>query len=140
MLNTKIDQNLIDGYYLRFNHLKKETEENLEIFEVNKTVRRIQAFINEDLSNWYIRRSRRRFWATELTEDKKAVYNTTYELLTELCRLIAPFAPYISEEIYRDLTGEESVHLASYPKANEELIDLELEEKMELAQSFSYFR
>ena len=89
----------------KFNNLKKEVEENLEIFELNKTVRMIQDFINEDLSNWYIRRSRRRFWATELTEDKKSVYNTTYEILTELCGLIAPFAPYISEEIYRNLTG-----------------------------------
>ena len=114
---------------------KKETEENLEIFEVNKTIRSIQSFINDDLSNWYIRRSRRRFWATELTEDKKAVYNTTYELLTELCKMIAPFAPYLSEEIYRDLTGEKSVHLAGYPKANEELIDLALEEKMEITKT-----
>ena len=130
------DRPELDRWILsRFNHLKKQTEENLEIFEVNKTIRSIQAFINDDLSNWYIRRSRRRFWATELTEDKKAVYNTTYELLTELCRLIAPFAPYLSEEIYRDLTNEESVHLASYPRANEELIDLELEEKMEITQA-----
>ena len=110
----------------KFNNLKKEVEENLEIFELNKTVRMIQDFINEDLSNWYIRRSRRRFWATELTEDKKSVYNTTYEILTELCQLIAPFAPYISEEIYRNLTGEVSVHLSNYPKANLELINPEL--------------
>ena len=107
----------------KFNNLKKEVEANLEIFELNKTVRMIQDFINEDLSNWYIRRSRRRFWATELTEDKKSVYNTTYEILTELCQLIAPFAPYISEEIYRNLTGEVSVHLSNYPKANLELIN-----------------
>ncbi|WP_434797008.1 isoleucine--tRNA ligase [Terrisporobacter vanillatitrophus] len=130
------DRPELDRWILsRFNHLKKETEANLEIFEVNKTIRSIQAFINDDLSNWYIRRSRRRFWATELTEDKKAVYNTTYELLTELCKMIAPFAPYLSEEIYRDLTNEESVHLASYPRANEELIDLELEEKMEITKA-----
>ena len=95
----------------------------------------IQDFINEDLSNWYIRRSRRRFWATELTEDKKSVYNTTYEILTELCQLIAPFAPYISEEIYRNLTGEVSVHLSNYPKANLELINPELEEKMDLVKN-----
>ena len=95
----------------------------------------IQDFINEDLSNWYIRRSRRRFWATELTEDKKSVYNTTYEILTELCGLIAPFAPYISEEIYRNLTGEVSVHLSSYPKANLDLINPELEEKMDLVKN-----
>ena len=119
----------------KFNNLKKEVEENLEIFELNKTVRMIQDFINEDLSNWYIRRSRRRFWATELTEDKKSVYNTTYEILTELCQLIAPFAPYISEEIYRNLTGEVSVHLSNYPKANLELINPELEEKMDLVKN-----
>ncbi len=119
----------------KFNNLKKEVEENLEIFELNKTVRTIQDFINEDLSNWYIRRSRRRFWATELTEDKKSVYNTTYEILTELCKLIAPFAPYISEEIYRNLTEEVSVHLSTYPKANLELIDTELEEKMDLVKN-----
>ena len=115
--------------------LKKEVEENLEIFELNKTVRMIQEFINEDLSNWYIRRSRRRFWATELTEDKKSVYNTTYEILTELCKLIAPFTPFIAEEIYRNLTNEESVHLASYPKANMDLIDNSLEEKMDLVKN-----
>ena len=119
----------------KFNNLKKEVEENLEIFELNKTVRSIQEFINEDLSNWYIRRSRRRFWATELTDDKKSVYNTTYEILTELCKLIAPFAPYISEEIYKNLTGEVSVHLSTYPKANLELIDSKLEEKMDLVKN-----
>ena len=82
------DRPELDRWILsKFNNLKKEVEENLEIFELNKTVRMIQDFINEDLSNWYIRRSRRRFWATELTEDKKSVYNTTYEILTELCQL-----------------------------------------------------
>mgnify|MGYP000911410724 CR=1 FL=1 len=115
--------------------VEKQLQELLEIFELNKTVRMIQDFINEDLSNWYIRRSRRRFWATELTEDKKSVYNTTYEILTELCQLIAPFAPYISEEIYRNLTGEVSVHLSNYPKANLELINPELEEKMDLVKN-----
>ncbi|MGL4912921.1 MAG: DUF5915 domain-containing protein, partial [Romboutsia sp.] len=91
--------------------------------------------INEDLSNWYIRRSRRRFWATELTEDKKSVYNTTFEILTELCKLIAPFTPHIAEEIYRNLTKETSVHLASYPKANLALINNELEVKMDLVKN-----
>ena len=130
------DRPELDRWILsKFNNLKKEVEENLEIFELNKTVRIVQEFINEDLSNWYIRRSRRRFWATELTEDKKSVYNTTYEILTQLCQLIAPFAPYISEEIYMNLTGEESVHLSTYPKANLELINNELEEKMDLVKN-----
>lgn len=130
------DRPELDRWILsKFNNLKKETEENLEIFELNKTVRSIQEFINEDLSNWYIRRSRRRFWATELTEDKKSVYNTTYEILTELCKLIAPFTPYIAEEMYRNLTNEFSVHLTSYPRANEDLINSELEEKMDLVKN-----
>ena len=130
------DRPELDRWILsKFNNLKKEVEENLEIFELNKTVRSIQEFINEDLSNWYIRRSRRRFWATELTEDKKSVYNTTYEILTELCRLIAPVTPYIAEEMYRNLTNEFSVHLTSYPRANEELINNELEEKMDLVKN-----
>ena len=114
------DRPELDRWILsKFNNLKKEVEENLEIFEVNKT----------------IRRSRRRFWATELTEDKKAVYNTTYEILTELCKMIAPFAPYMSEEMYRNLTDEVSVHLASYPKADLSLVDEKLEEKMDLAKN-----
>lgn len=130
------DRPELDRWILsKFNNLKKEVEENLEIFELNKTVRSIQEFINEELSNWYIRRSRRRFWATELNLDKKSVYNTTYEILTELCKLIAPFAPYISEEIYRNLTNEVSVHLSNYPKANLELIDSKLEEKMDLVKN-----
>lgn len=130
------DRPELDRWILsKFNNLMKDVEENLAIFELNKTLRMIQDFINDDLSNWYIRRSRRRFWATELTEDKKAVYNTTYELLHGLCRAIAPFAPYMSEEIYRNLTGEVSVHLAEYPKFNENLVDTKLEEKMDLAKN-----
>lgn len=130
------DRPELDRWILsKFNNLKKEVEENLEIFELNKTVRSIQEFINEDLSNWYIRRSRRRFWATELTNDKKSVYNTTYEVLTELCKLVAPFTPHIAEEIYRNLTNEVSVHLSTYPKANLGLIDNALEEKMDLVKN-----
>lgn len=119
----------------KFNNLKKEIEENLEIFEVNKAIRRMTDFLNDDLSNWYIRRSRRRFWGTELTEDKMSVYNTTYEVLTEYVRMIAPFAPYLSEEMYRKLTGEYSVHCADYPRCNPDLIDEKLEEKMDLTKN-----
>ncbi|MDB8849380.1 isoleucine--tRNA ligase [Peptostreptococcus anaerobius] len=129
------DRPELDRWILsKFNNLKSEVEENLEIFEVNKTIRRMTEFLNDDLSNWYIRRSRRRFWGTELTQDKKSVYNTTYEVLTEFCKLIAPFAPYLSEEMYRNLTGEYSVHCADYPRANKDLIDLDLEKKMDLSR------
>mgnify|MGYP000107994420 FL=1 len=95
----------------KYNRLVQEVRGEMEIYDLTKAVRKIQNFVNEDLSNWYIRRNRRRFWGSELTEDKKAVFNTTFEVLEGLARLVAPFAPYISEEIYTKLTGAESVHL-----------------------------
>ncbi len=119
----------------KFNRLKKNVEEDLAIFEVTKVVRNIQDFVNEDLSNWYIRRSRRRFWESGLSEDKKSVYNTTYEILVELAQMVAPFAPYLSEEIYRNLTGEVSVHLSSYPTCDEAQLDDALEGKMDLVKN-----
>ncbi len=129
------DRPELDRWILsKFNNLVKAVRNYLDVFDLTKAVRTIQDFVNEDLSNWYIRRSRRRFWATELTEDKKAVYNTTFEILAGVCKLVAPFSPYLSEEMYRKLTGEESVHLSYYPEAKEELIDSKLEEKMDLVR------
>ncbi|RKD21460.1 Isoleucyl-tRNA synthetase [Caminicella sporogenes DSM 14501] len=129
------DRPELDRWILsKYNSLLKAVMQDLEVFDLTKAVRKIQEFVNEDLSNWYIRRSRRRFWATELTEDKKSVYNTTFEILVGVCQMVAPFAPYLSEEIYKKLTGELSVHLSDYPVANEELIDLKLEEKMDLVR------
>lgn len=119
----------------KFNRLKQEVEQDLAVFEVTKVVRNIQDFVNEDLSNWYIRRSRRRFWETGLTDDKKSVYNTTYEILVELSQMIAPFAPYLSEEMYHNLTGNLSVHLSTYPVCDETVLDTALEEKMDLVKN-----
>ncbi len=119
----------------KFNTLAKLVGEDLKVFDLTKAVRKIQEFVNEDLSNWYIRRSRRRFWATELTQDKKAVYSTTYEVLVGISQMIAPFAPYLSEEIFRNLTGEASVHLSTYPVANESHIDKKIEERMDLVRT-----
>ncbi|MBB6216185.1 isoleucyl-tRNA synthetase [Anaerosolibacter carboniphilus] len=116
----------------KFNSLAKEVASEMAIFDLTKTVRKIQDFVNEDLSNWYIRRARRRFWETELTEDKKAVYNTTYEVLIGVAKLMAPFAPFLADEIYANLTDELSVHLADYPVADLSLIDLEVEKRMDL--------
>ncbi|MFZ7134627.1 MAG: isoleucine--tRNA ligase [Eubacteriales bacterium] len=125
----------IDRWMLsKYNSLLKEIQEELEIYDLTKAVRKIQEFVNEDLSNWYIRRNRRRFWATELNEDKKSVYNTTYEILVGISKMVAPFAPFISEEIYMNLTGEESVHLADYPKCELRLIDKEVETRMDLVR------
>ncbi|WMM25453.1 isoleucine--tRNA ligase [Tissierella sp. MB52-C2] len=129
------DRPEIDRWILsKYNSLLKEVKANMDIFELTKVVRDIQEFIIEDLSNWYIRRNRRRFWSTELDDDKKAVYNTTYEILVGLCKMVAPFVPFISEEIYQNLTEDESVHLAYYPEVNEELINREVEEKMDLVR------
>lgn len=100
-----------------------------------KSVRKIQDFVTEDLSNWYIRRARRRFWEEEMNEDKKSVYATTYEVLVGVSQLIAPFAPFISEEMYQNLTGEESVHLSFFPEADESLIDNKVEERMDLVRA-----
>ncbi|KNF08229.1 isoleucine--tRNA ligase IleS [Gottschalkia purinilytica] len=118
----------------KYNSLLRDVETELKAFDLTKVVRKIQDFVNEDLSNWYIRRSRRRFWESELTEDKKAVYNTTYEILVGISKMIAPFAPYISEELYTKLTGELSVHLSDYPVLDESLINKNIEEKMDLVR------
>jgi isoleucyl-tRNA synthetase len=99
-----------------------------------KSVRKIQDFVVEDLSNWYIRRARRRFWGEELTEDKMSVYATAYEILKGTAQLAAPFAPFITDEIYTKLTGEESVHLSFYPVAKEECIDENVEARMDLVR------
>jgi isoleucyl-tRNA synthetase len=107
----------------------------MDQYDQTKAVRAIQEFVNEDLSNWYIRRSRRRFWATELTEDKKSVYNTTMEILIGVAQLVAPFSPYIAEEIYRNLTGELSVHLSDLPEVSKELVDENTERRMDLVRN-----
>lgn len=129
------DRPELDRWVLsKLNSLIKNVTEDLEVYDTTKAVRKIQEFVSEDLSNWYIRRSRRRFWASELTEDKKAVYNTTNEVLVAVAQLAAPFAPYVTEMLYRNLTGEESVHLSTYPEADNAQIDLKLEEKMDLVR------
>ncbi|MEG0430405.1 MAG: isoleucine--tRNA ligase [Anaerovoracaceae bacterium] len=118
----------------KYNNVIREATAEMDKFDHMRTVRKIQDFVNEDLSNWYIRRARRRFWGEELTEDKKSVYATTYEVLVGVSKLIAPFAPFIADEMFINLTGEESVHLAYYPKANEDLIDKKVEERMDLVR------
>lgn len=89
----------------------------------------------EDLSNWYIRRARRRFYQDEMNADKKAVFATTYEILVGVSKLIAPFAPFLSDEMYKKLTGEDTVHTAFYPEADEALIDEHVEERMDLVRA-----
>ncbi|MDD4035876.1 MAG: isoleucine--tRNA ligase, partial [Bacilli bacterium] len=118
----------------KYNRLIKEVIEEMEVFDLTRAVKKIQDFVNEDLSNWYIRRNRRRFWASELDDDKKSVYNTTYEVLVGLTKLIAPIIPFLPEEMYQKLTDKESVHLEDYPKTNLNLINDEIETKMDLVR------
>ena len=129
------DREEIDRWLLsKYNGLVKNVNEAFLEYDLNKVTRYIANFVSEDLSNWYIRRNRKRFWDSEMTLSKKSVYRTTYEVLEGLARLIAPITPFIAEEIYRNLTGEKSVHLTKYPVADEALIDLPLEEKMDLVR------
>ena len=125
----------IDKWLLsKYNKLVKYTTDAYEEYDLNKVVRSITDFVSEDLSNWYIRRNRRRFWAHDLDASKKAVYKTTYDVLVGLTKLIAPVVPFISEEIYTALTNKESVHLAKFPKCDDKLIDEKIEEKMDLVR------
>ncbi|MBP3383851.1 MAG: isoleucine--tRNA ligase, partial [Firmicutes bacterium] len=119
----------------KYNKLIREVTEEMDHYDHMKSVRKIQDFVVEDLSNWYIRRARRRFWNEELDADKKSVYKTTYDILVGIAEMIAPFAPFIADEMYVNLTGAESVHLAYYPKADESLIDEKTEERMDLIRT-----
>lgn len=129
------DREDIDKWLLsKNNKLIKEVTEAYDEYDLNKVVKLITDFTSIDLSNWYIRRNRDRFWDNLMTTSKKSVYMTTYEVLEGLSKLIAPIASYTAEEIYTNLTGNISVHLSDFPICNEELIDLKLEEKMDLVR------
>ncbi|MBC7333741.1 MAG: isoleucine--tRNA ligase [Actinobacteria bacterium] len=120
------------------NQTIKKVNELMDEFNVTDSGRLIQQFV-DDLSNWYVRRSRRRFWKSEEDLDKISAYKTLYECLVSLSKLCAPYIPFLSEEIYQNLvgslrTGEESVHLESYPQPVEDYIDEELNFKMDVAR------
>ncbi len=134
--NVKIeDREEIDKWLIsKFNKLILDCTESYDKYDLNDVVKRITNFVSDDLSNWYIRRNRNRFWASDLDNSKKSVYITTYEILTNLCKLCAPIIPYTTEEIYKDLTNEESVHLCDFPKYDENLINEEIEVKMDLVR------
>lgn len=130
------DREEIDKWLLsKYNKLLKDVTNSYEEYDLNKVVKAVTEFVSEDLSNWYIRRNRKRFWASDLDDSKKSVYMTTYEVLTGLCRMIAPVVPFITEEIYTKLTGEKSVHLTDFPKYDESLIDEHIEHRMDLVRN-----
>jgi isoleucyl-tRNA synthetase len=119
-----------------------EVDDSFNTYEPTKAARAVQTFVDEHLSNWYIRLSRRRFWKGEMTADKKAAYETLYTCLTSIAQLMSPIAPFFADWLYQNLVISEesaaaSVHLTYWKAADEQLVDLELNARMELAQNIS---
>ncbi len=124
----------IDKWVLsKLNSLIKEVTAAYEAYEPTKAGRAISDFVQDDLSNWYVRLNRKRFWGGEMDADKQAAYYTLYTCLKTVAQLMAPNAPFYADRLYRDLTGE-TVHLSQWPVADEAMINLELERSMSLAQ------
>lgn len=137
------DRPEIDRWIIsKLNTLVKNYETLMDAYDVTKAAREVQQFTIDELSNWYVRRSRRRFWKAEVNENKLSAYHTLYECLITVAKLIAPFTPLLAEEFFQNLNGFtkmeecESVHLTEYPKAAN--IDEVLEEKMFIAQKVVY--
>ncbi|PIZ00572.1 isoleucine--tRNA ligase [bacterium (Candidatus Howlettbacteria) CG_4_10_14_0_8_um_filter_40_9] len=123
-------KNKMDHWVLsELNSTVKNVTESLENFELNEATKELASFL-DNLSNWYVRRSRRRFWKSENDADKNEAYQTLYDCLVTYSKLLAPYMPFVAEEIYKNLTGEESVHLSDWPKINEKLIDETINKKM----------
>jgi isoleucyl-tRNA synthetase len=134
------DRSLLDRWILaRLNQLVLDVRAGLDDYDPMRPARAIDRFV-EDLSTWYVRRSRRRFWKSETDADKLAAYSTLYECLTTLARLLAPFVPFLSETLYQNLVRSVSddapisVHLTDFPVAHEQLIDRDLLAAMDAAQ------
>ncbi len=125
-------KNLLDRWIVSELHLLiREVNGAMELYELNHAARAFAPFI-DNLSNWYIRRSRKRFWKNENDGDKEQAYQTLHEVLVTLSKLMAPFTPFLAEEMYRNLTGESSVHLTSFPVADKGAIDEKLNENMKV--------
>jgi len=117
------------------NSLVKGVEAELNNFDPTRAGRLIDKFVDEDLSNWYVRLNKKRFWGKEMDQDKLAAYQTLYECLLTVSKLLAPFAPFFADRLYLDLGGQlDSVHLERFPKCNESLINSDLEQRMDVAQ------
>ncbi|MCL4106277.1 UNVERIFIED_CONTAM: hypothetical protein GTU68_061119 [Idotea baltica] len=124
----------------RLNHLIQEVDGFLDDFEPHRAIKAIETFLDQ-LSNWYVRLSRRVFWKSEMGQEKKAAFQTLYECLKVISQLMSPFAPFYSEKLFNNLNlgcndeNPESVHLSLFPEVNEAEIDTELEYRMELARA-----
>lgn len=121
------------------NSLVSEVSDAMESYEPTRAGRAIQDFVMENLSNWYVRLNRKRFWGGTMDQDKLAAYQTLYECLEKVVVMAAPIAPFITDRIYRDLVGDKTktVHLAEWPTSDASLVDKQLEERMGYAQSLS---
>ncbi|MGO9481465.1 MAG: isoleucine--tRNA ligase [Candidatus Kryptoniota bacterium] len=137
---TEIDRWIISV----MNTLVKDYSKCMDAYDVMKAARSVSDFTIDQISNWYVRRSRRRFWKGDMAKDKLSAYQTLYECLTTVVKLMSPFAPFLSEEIYRNLNDvtklepHESVHLSHYPEVRENEINPQLEERMGLAEKIVY--
>ncbi|MBN2603411.1 MAG: isoleucine--tRNA ligase [Candidatus Thermoplasmatota archaeon] len=129
------DRTLIDKWIIsKFNQVILDFKRYFVTFELHKAARAVENFIIEDFSNWYLRRSRKRLWIEEKTDDKLAGYSTMYEIFLDLSKLIAPIIPFITEVVYQNLRHEEmpeSIHLCNYLEADKEKVNKELEEGMQ---------
>ena len=134
ILNCQLTE--IDRWILsRVNSLIKNVDHELDNYDPTRAGRLIDQFVNDDLSNWYVRLNRKRFWGKDMSDDKRSAYNTLYTCLMTVAKLLAPFAPFYADQLYKDLGGgKDSVHLDLYPEADEAAIDLDLEARMDMAQ------
>ncbi|MDG1237912.1 MAG: isoleucine--tRNA ligase [Flavobacteriales bacterium] len=121
----------------KVNSLNLQVDTAYQEYEPTKAARLIQSFVIDDLSNWYVRLCRKRFWVGEFSEDKKAAYDTLFTCLKSVCVFMAPIAPFYSDFLFKDLGEKESVHLTNFLSPKTDLIDQSLEEKMSLAQKVS---
>ena len=138
------DRPEIDQWILSsLNSLIKNVQENFDAYEPTQAGRAIEDFVDAHLSNWYVRLCRRRFWKGEYEHDKICAYQTLYECLETLCKLMAPVAPFFADWLFNNLNAvsgrftNESVHHTNFPKVNETVIDIDLEKRMQLAQDIS---
>ena len=134
----------IDRWILSVLHtLVKGVDRELSNYDPTRAGRLIDNFVNDDLSNWYVRLNRKRFWGKEMSQDKLSAYQTLYTCLETVAKLLAPFAPFYADRLYLDLTtatgrgGECSVHLSKFPEADENVIDTDLEARMSMAQKIT---
>ena len=129
------DRPEIDRWVIsKLNSVIRDVRSAYEDYDVKTAGRILEDFVCDDVSNWYVRLNRARYWAGEMTADKAAAYQTLYEVLVDVAMLAAPIAPFFMDQLYRDLTGSDSVHFTLMPASDEERIDPAVEEWMSLAQ------